>query len=336
MLLIKLSRLIIPLLLLVYYLFWVVLAFILALSFIMSMYDGEFSWSNFIFFFGSAYIIVNIIKIIIEKFLYIRTEYKLIQKNYFLDTYVFPRVLYKTLSEEYPHLNKNELEEVLEAMKVFYRFQIEKRNYKATYMPSHVIDFASQIFFNMDESSLFFKKVLPSQKKYTRTLPIGDSLLNKSISVLLSGQHDYDMNSKISDMWCYCCKKEKIDPFFPLIFPSFFTLDKRLRIPSGFLFELDETLFRDTHRIINAMSISDLKYEIQNVEDIDYLAKKIQYFLGEYLYCNQYQEWELKELFELIDKNQSLTHAVYGKYSDVNLFITTVLNNAAPPPPTDG
>ena len=284
-------------------------------------------------------------------------EYKSITKNHFLDTYVFPKELSKILYIKYPHLKKSEVTEVLEKVKEFYRFQINeimlnenevdvlgeifekvlgntKEFYRLNineilstpnYMPSRVVDFACQTFFDMPNSSLFFEKLLLKHDKYHRKLP-------KDTAVLLTGQYEEYINSKISEMWCYCCNKENIDPFFPLSFPSFFTLDKRLKIPAGFIFELDETSFREILPISEAPSIHILKEEIEEIGNIDYLAKKIQYYLGNYDYCNLYQKKELEGLFKLIDKNKSLAHAVYGQYSDVDLFKKTVLDNSAPPP----
>ena len=299
------------------------------------------------FLFSTVYLFISIFftwifyRVTLEKYKYTTTINKIIKKDYFLDRYLFPKELSKIISKKYPHLKKNDIEEVLKTMKEFYRFQIEKnellkildeslylslknRN-TSIYMPSRVIDFACQTFFDMPNSSLFFKKLLPSYNKCHRVLPKEEVSI-----VLLSGQYEENINSIISDMWCYYCEKEDIDPFFPRSFPSFFTLDKRLKIPSGFIFELDEALFRETLPISKAPSIDTLKNEIKNIENINYLSKKIQYYLGCSRYCYKYQKEELEELFKLINKNQQLAHAVYGQYSDTNLFIKTVLNNSAP------
>ena len=257
--------------------------------------------------------------------------YQHITKNHFLDTYFFPLALSKILIEKYPHLKRNEVEEVLESIKEFYRFHINKDLSIPRYMPSHVLDFACQTFFEMPSSSSFFRNFSPSDKRYHRVIPQSTSSGSKEfITVLLAGQYDEHTNSIISEMWCYCCDKKGIDPFFPSSFPSFFTLDKRLNIPSGFVYKLDETQFRETH----SMNWAPNPYYILKVKDIDSLAKKIQFYLGSYDYCHQYQKEELEGLFSAIDKNQLLAQAVYGQYSDVDLFKKTVLDNSAPPPPS--
>ena len=260
-------------------------------------------------------------------------EYKSIRKNHFLNTSLFPEALSITLMRKYPHLSQSNIEEILETMILIYTFSIEKENF---YIPSRVVDFAFQTFVNMADSSPFSKKILSTHKKSHGLLPIGTttSFSKELITVLLAGQHQPSINSKISEIWCYCCKKEHIDPFFPLSFPSIFTLDKRLKITSGFIYELDETPFRETHSIEGASSIFSLRYELQMLDeierDIDYLAKKIQYYLGRYDYCNQYEREEFEKLFRIIDRNQPLAHIVYGKYSNVNSFQETILNNSAP------
>ena len=327
MLSIKLLRLVTPLLFLGFFLF---LDSVFINYFLQSI--NEKSFGLFLFSIISGLLFISIT---LEQFGYIVEEYESITKNNFLNTYVFPKELSKILSERYPHLKKSEVEEVLEVMKAFYRFQINKDTSIPRYMPSRVVDFAYQTFFDMPKSSLFFKKLLSSHNKYHRVLAEGTMVSKKLIRVLLAGQYSESINDKISEMWCYCCKEEGIDPFFPLSFPSFFTLDKRLNIPSGFIYELDETPFREIHPISKALDIADLRKEVKEVKDRNYLAKKIQYYLGCYGYCHQYQREELEELFKLIDKNHPLAHAVYGQYSDVNFFITTALDSAAPPPKDD-
>ena len=307
--------------------------FSLISSIIQSIYQGLFFnilvQSIFVLILTS--IIVGYYKDIVE--LYKRTT-----KNHFLDTYLFPKELVKTLREKYPHLKETEVEEVLESMKDFYRFQINKNLSMPQYMPSRVVDFAFQTFFDMPNSSSFFKKSSYLGKSYQRVIPQSTSTSSKeTIPVLLAGQYDEHTNSIISDIWCYFCKEEYIDPFFPLSFPSLFTIDKRLNIPSGFTYELDELQFRETHSIEGAISISYLRYELQTLDerekvDIDYWAKKIQYYLGRYDYCHQYQREELEKLFRVIDKNKPLAYAIYGQYSDANIFIQTVLDSSAPPP----
>ena len=317
-----------------YLCFFLLIDFSLIFSIIQSIYQGLF----FNILVQSIFILI-LLSITIGKYKDIIEIYKGTTKNYFLDTYLFPKELAKILREKYPHLKKTEVEEVLEAIKEFYRFQINKDPSIPRYMPSHVVDFACQTLFDMPNSSLFFKKFSFLGKKYNRVIAKSTSTSSKeTIAVLLAGQYEEQTNSRISEMWCYCCKKEYIDPFFPLSFPSLFTIDKRLKIPSGFTYELDETQFRETHPIKEATSISYLRYELQTLDerprvDIDYLAKRIQYYLGRYDYCHQYQREEFEKLFRVIEKNKPLAHAVYGQYSDANIFIQTVLDSSAPPPP---
>ncbi len=318
-----LFQLIGPILFFCFFLFMELLIIYLAIQGINEGSIFHFLWFttlSLIFVFG----VWTLFKVVVD-------EYKTIRRNLFLDTYIFPQKLSKILSEKYPHLKKNEIEEVLETMIFFSRPAIKQGNFYI-YMPSHVVDFAFKTFFDMNESTFFSKKLLYTDNKYRRILPKNTTSSSKEfITVLLAAQHEESINFIISKMWCYCCKKEDIDPFFPLSFPSFFTLDKRLKIPSGFIFELDETLFRETLPISEAPTLNTLEDEIKNIENIDCLAKRIQYYLGSYDYCHKYQKGDLEDLFKLIDKNQSLAHAIYGQYSDVTLFKMTVLNNSAPP-----
>ena len=312
----------------IYLSFWVFLGFVLLNSAIQGFNDGRF-----ITFLVSSIFFLIVVVIILGYYIGSVETYQHITKNHFLDTYFFPEELSKILIKKYPHLNRSEVAEVLDAIKEFYRFHINKDLSIPQFMPSHVVDFACQTFFEMPSSSSFFRNFSHSGKRYHRAIPKSTSTDSKEfITVLLAGQYEEQTNSVISEMWCYCCDKKGIDPFFPSSFPSFFTLDKRLKIPSGFVYELDETQFRETHSMKWAPNPLSFNYSVQRVKDINFLAKKLQFYLGSYDYCHQYQRNELEGLFGAIDKNQLLAQAVYGQYSDVDLFKKTVLNNSVPTP----
>ena len=220
------------------------------------------------------------------------------REHSFISYYIFPKKITEAIGQEYPHLSLSEKSEVIKQMREYFHFQKEYNNNNKTYMPSLVLLFCLKKFSEMNQYQLFLKK--SGSLYFEEKLILSDSNATAE-------QYDNYTNMKVSEIWAYCCKKEKIDPFFPLSTPSLFTLDERLKIPSGFSYKRDEEIFKTLIHFSEFIHLDNLKKEFLESENIDALRKKAIFYFGNANYCKQYEASDITKVFNLIRGNQELT-----------------------------
>lgn len=146
-------------------------------------------------------------------------------RNKMISTYVFPKSITKKVCIVYPHLNENELQQVMKALKEYFHIiNIAGKN-KAIAMPSQVVDVAWHEFILFTkEYHRFCKRALgryihhtPAEAMRTRT----------------------DAQEDIKRTWRIACHRENINPLSPSKLPLLFAIDSKLKIDDGFKYELN-------------------------------------------------------------------------------------------------
>ena len=235
-----------------------------------------------------------------------------------IKNYMFPPSVEASLRDAYPLLTKRQREKVLEYLRLFF---IDKLSNVSLNTPSLVLNRAWKAFSLSDEYESF------SYQLFNRDFLLYIPILKNNTGTIELPNKEMDFMG----IWKSQCRVEKIDPFFPQKVPSMFMLDEALNIADGIKFQIDEAALREVLSIKDAPSPNQLINEIEEGNSQAYLAKKLQYYLGNKAYCKLYQKEELQNLLKKIQKSECFSKMVFGAYTDVKFFIENVLENSAPP-----
>lgn len=142
----------------------------------------------------------------------------------YIENYRFNSAILTKVQQRYPHLNKNDLELVIEGLREYFYVCRMAKN-RPVSMPSQVVDVAWHEFI-----------------LYTR---LYDSFCKKALGRFLHHTPAEAMRSPrvaqegIKRAWRLCCAKHNIDPKAPLQLPLLFAIDSLLKIEDGFKYSLD-------------------------------------------------------------------------------------------------
>jgi hypothetical protein len=232
------------------------------------------------------------------------------RRKTFIKDYSFPESLMHTLLKEYPHLNRNQAEEIIESLRQLF-IKHSKYNWQPTNI-SHAIDYAWKSFHEMEQMySQFcgsaFTKVLP----YT---PLSESLLEA-----------FNQNN-VQKLWVDACQDDGIDPLFPDRLPTIFFLDEKLTIPNNAQHFIENASFSHLLDISLAVSPSFIAREV--VEKLStnlsgeklrnnraYLTNKIKFYLNSEKWITAHSTSEMSDLFRTIEDNDDLIISLFGKFS---------------------
>ena len=274
--------------------------------------NTSFSLGNFanrVFSLFILFVFFNVIKSALYA-VWINPFFKSKKEN-FLSKYTFPPKLYLMLERKFSHLEKNEIEEIVSLLRDYFKFRLNRKDSEENTLPSLSVEFAYKSFMVLEEYEPFLKKLFG-----TRIAP-SFSLKNHKHGLTTLAIENQDLST--IELWCYFSQQENLDPYFPARLPNFFQIDERLKIPSRLSYTFDEYKLIPLIPLSYAPSPYMLEKEITEMTNLLRVAKKIQHLLGKYEYCKQYERKEIESLFALIDNNELLSRAVYGKYGNNNL-----------------
>lgn len=284
--------------------------------------------------------------------------------------YLFPSALKQKIVAHYPHLEDKQVEEILCALKRYFLLYLEggekvswgeailkKGQYKNCFiphkekeiMPSMAVDFAWKSFSNMkEEYRQFCKIVLGCHLDYSLTCPV-NTTINTQKLVYWHSYKNNDSAEMFTATWLMNCKAERIDPVFPARLPSLFALDAKLNIPSGLCYTLNDRPYEKYIDIHDAptpeMLSEEIKQRLSAVNEhhsgrdkskqLDYLSKKLSFYLNHANYCQCFQKEELAPLFKTLFNNNELVTHLLGDYALlVEQQELTESNAASPPAPS--
>lgn len=180
------------------------------------------------------FIFFSVITLFVSIILYV--SYKLAavkRRRKFLDNYQFPERLNSQLQKTYPHLEKQDIDDVIEGLREYFQVcNIAGR--KSVAMPSQAVDLAWHEFI------LFTKRYEQFCKK-----GLGRFLHHTPAEAMSSPTQAQD---GIKRAWRIACVRADIDPHKPKQLPPLFTLDSRLAIEDGFTYTLDKSECRKKQR----------------------------------------------------------------------------------------
>ncbi len=147
----------------------------------------------------------------------------------YLKNYHFPQNIHSEITRAYPHLENNEILEILNGLKIYFKLAIEANQHLVA-MPSRVVDVAWHAFLlNTQEYQKFSQKTFG---KFFHHIP------NKK----------YNLNAipeSYKKIWVLSCLEEGISPDYPEKLPLLFNIDQKLKIEDGFIYPLTNNLGKD-------------------------------------------------------------------------------------------
>ncbi len=142
-----------------------------------------------------------------------------------INTYTFPPSLLDKINKIYPHLNGNQLNQVIEGLREYF-YLVAISNRRTVSMPSKVVDAAWHEF-------ILFTKQYETfcNKVFGRFLHHTPEEVMESSKVLQSG---------VRLAWCLSCDRNNMDPKNPKHLPLLFAIDEKLDIEDGFKYTLED------------------------------------------------------------------------------------------------
>lgn len=142
----------------------------------------------------------------------------------YIKSYQYPQKLRDSLLNKYPHLAKDELENIIDGLKQYFIVCSLSRR-RTVSMPSQAVDEAWHefILFTKDYQE-YCKKSFSEFLHHTPSEAI--------MSPLIAQQG-------IQTAWKLCCKIEGIYSKKPTKLPLLFSIDRDLEIPGGFIYKLN-------------------------------------------------------------------------------------------------
>lgn len=148
-------------------------------------------------------------------------RYQKTQRQTFLENYRFNAILAKKVQQHYPHLQEDELQQVLEGLRDYFII-CNQAGRKMVAMPSQVVDVAWHEFI-----------------LFTRAY---QSFCHKALGRFLHHTPSEAMPTQVSAQagirraWRLACARSGINPALPSKLPLLFNIDRRLNIKDGFYY----------------------------------------------------------------------------------------------------
>lgn len=140
-----------------------------------------------------------------------------------LSQYVFPPSVINKVNEHYPHLNDDQVQQVLEGLRSFFAISLKARG-RMVAMPSKAVDVAWHEFIVCTRAYQQF-----CQSCLGRFLHHTPSESMESATVAQAG---------IKRAWRLSCQAENINPKTPGRLPLLFAIDGKLKIDDGYKYTL--------------------------------------------------------------------------------------------------
>lgn len=141
-----------------------------------------------------------------------------------LQAYQFPDYLRRRVEKTYSHLTPGEADQVIEGLRQFFAVSIRARG-RPVAMPSHAVDEAWHEF------------ILSTRAYRQFCLSIVGRFLHHTPAEAM--RSPWQATEGVRRTWAIACRLEGIDPQRPGRLPLLFALDGRLKIPGGFVYNLN-------------------------------------------------------------------------------------------------
>lgn len=149
---------------------------------------------------------------------------RVVRREKLINTFIFPSTITKKLIEKYPHLNDQQVAQVIKGLREYFHLCNIAGN-KMVSMPSQAVDLAWHEFILFTRKYDHFCK-----KAIGRFLHHTPAEAMKSPTVAQEG---------IKRAWKIACYREKIKPKSAHKLPILFAIDSMLDIPDGFKYSLN-------------------------------------------------------------------------------------------------
>jgi len=152
------------------------------------------------------------------------------QRLKYIKNYNFPSKIKDSILKEYPHLNDNNLNTIIDGLRTYFIIAVNANN-STIAMPSKVVDLAWHEFLLHTKDYLEFSK--KAFGKFFHHIPSNSSSLNKSL------------DKSYKKAWVLSCQNEYITPDYPEKLPLLFRIDEELNIINGNIYPLNGKLGKD-------------------------------------------------------------------------------------------
>jgi hypothetical protein len=140
-------------------------------------------------------------------------------RSQFIRSYKFPKGVFASLEQKYPHLDPKDYQLVTRALRKYFLAHLHSGR-KYVSMPSQAVDEVWHDFIlNTKAYSQFCGKAF-------------GRFMHHTPAVVMSSNRK--SNEGLRRCWWYACTEENIDPKKPLRLPLLFAIDGKLNIPGGF------------------------------------------------------------------------------------------------------
>ena len=130
----------------------------------------------------------------------------------------------------YPDLIDEQVQEVIEALKVYFKCCAQKNEFVA--MPSKVVDILwHEFILNTREYQQFCQQAFGKVLHHTPT-----EMLSSSKQIAAT-----KMQKGMQVIWLFSCKEQKIQSLTPVALPTLFAIDEELNIPDGYYYDLKKS-----------------------------------------------------------------------------------------------
>lgn len=169
--------------------------------------------------------ILFIVAVVLLVTAFIYTSYVRSYRTRMISTYTFPESISKKVSETYPHLSDQQINQVMEGLRDYFHIINMAPKNKMVAMPSQVVDVAWHEFILFtEEYARFCRKALGRFIHHTPAEAM------KSPTKAQEG---------IKRAWRLACIRAQINPAKPTKLPLLFAIDSRLEIENGFEYQLN-------------------------------------------------------------------------------------------------
>jgi hypothetical protein len=155
---------------------------------------------------------------------------KLRERLAFIDDYHIPMPILEKFRGHYPDLTDKQVQEVIEALKVYFRCCVQTNEFVA--MPSKVVDMLwHEFILNTREYEQFCRQAFGKLLHHTPT-----EMLSSSKQIATT-----KMQKGMKVIWLFSCWEQKIQSSTPEMLPLLFAIDEALNIPDGFYYDLKKS-----------------------------------------------------------------------------------------------
>lgn len=237
---------------------------------------------------------------------------KISKQTSFIEGYRFPVSLTHFLSTKYPHLDGDQIEEILENLRQFFMKNTKYRHKSA--IVSVAVDHVWKEFSGTEPE---YKKFCKSAfKKYLPYAPFSHRPLER---FLCEGKHQIRL-------WISACQEDEIDPLFPDRLPRPFSLDERFKISGGSHYIIGGYSYSHILGISFAPTPGFLTREIEEKlstqlshEEISknrqYLTSKLYFYICHDKWITKYFKSEINNLFNVIENSDELLVGLFGEFA---------------------